>query len=748
MWPRYFSDNGDAGSGAVSAWLDSVPALAEDVAVLRDPGYAADPWNLADLPLDSTGPHLVVDASPIVTFDFSAMSTHDPFALCDGEDRVNLSSAPDLAELCTQHADELIAAGEDQYSDRPDFFGRLEGGERLTPTMRRLLVQGIQAGVLTQSPLTDAGRRAFIDYLNAPGDRGKAVGLSRLHMAVWDARHDLQAAYPHIDGPDGAGYAGWLCYYGEEQEGLSPSLVPRTPELAFRDANPLIHEDPPRWGVNVAGFFTAELGVGEAARLLMAGLDARGIPALPIQGHLTPPSRQSVEFAYASPDAAAYPMNIICINGDGLSVFAREAGRSFFDNRYTIALWWWEVGEPPPEWKQAFEFIDEVWVASQHIHDLVAPISPVPVLKVTMPVLAPTVARRSRADLGLPQNDEFLFLFVHDYHSVAARKNPTGLIEAFKRAFAPDAGPKLVIKSINAQNALTEHDRVVLAAADRADIILIDAYVSAAEKNAMIAHCDCYVSLHRSEGFGLTLAEAMLLGKPVIATGYGGTMEFTNSDNSYLVNYRPVLVGDGAGVYPAEALWAEPDVDAAADLMRHVVAHRAEARARGELARAQVAESHSPAAAGATMERRLRRIHEHSFDQGVRALNLRHVPPVSAVADHLDELGRRPEIDWASGRWGPLSVRGPMSEWIRSSQEHQRSIDTKIFDRFAMIDAALREVGRALSEQQHARHSETLAMLRRLERQMAELRGQDQTRADGRRDDELPTAPRQTPDEG
>jgi hypothetical protein len=296
-----------------------------------------------------------------------------------------------------------------------------------------------------------------------------------------------------------------------------------------------------------------------------------------------------------------------------------------------------------------------------------------------------------------------------------------------------------VIKSINAQNAPTEHDRVLLAAADHPDVTLIDAYVSAAEKNAMIAHCHCYVSLHRSEGFGLTVAEAMLLGKPVIATGYGGTMEFTNSDNSYLVNYRPTLVGDGAGVYPADALWAEPDLDAAADLMRHVVAHGAEARARGQMARGQVAKTHSPVAAGETMERRLRRIHEHMFDQGVRALNPRHLPPAQASAQYPDELDRPPRIDWASGRWGRLSVRGPISEWIHSSQERQRSIDAKIFDRLAGIDAALREVGRALSEQQHAGHSETLAMLRRLERQVAELRDHDQREAGRRRPDEPPT---------
>jgi glycosyltransferase involved in cell wall biosynthesis len=744
-WPRYFVENGSAGGAAASAWLDSVPAVADDVVVLRDPAYGADPWSLTELRLDGDGESLAVDGEPVVTFDFSAMRTDDPLAVFDGQDRVNLPSAPALVELCSRHAQELIAAGlerDDRYS--PEAFTRLEGGARLTPTIRRLFVRAVRAGELTVSPFTDQGRRALIDYLNAPSEHGEAAGLTRLHMAIWQARDDVRTAYPHIDGPDGPGYAGWLCQYGAEQEGLNETLLPPTPQVAFRDADPMVHEDPPRWGVNVAGFFTAELGIGEAARLLMAALDARGVPALPIQGNLAPPSRRSTEFSYRRPDEAAYPINIVCINGDGIPVFAREAGRSFFENRYTIALWWWEVGEPPPEWKRAFDFIDEVWVGSQHTHDLLAPISPVPAVKMTMAVLDPPVAELSRSDLGLPGDDEFLFLFVHDYHSVAARKNPAGVVEAFKRAFPVGTGPKLVIKSINGHMVPDEHDRVLLAAEARPDITLIDAYVSAAEKNAMIAHCNCYVSLHRAEGFGLTVAEAMLLGKPVIATRYGGTLEFTNDDNSYLVDGSLIPVGDGAGIYPADAIWMDPDLDHAAKLMRHVFANRAEAAARGWLARRHVAETHSPSIAGETMERRLRRVRELMFDRGVRTLNPRHVPALYDAGEYPDELERSPMVDWTTGRWGRLSVRRPMSDWIRSSQAHQREVDKEIFDRISALDARVRELGHALSEQQHARHAETLAVLRGLERELAGLRRQDLDEAGGLSED-APESPASNP---
>jgi glycosyltransferase involved in cell wall biosynthesis len=666
-WPSYFASSDDDGAAAVSAWLDRVPAIAEDVGVLRHPGYGLDPWSMASRAIGGA----------------------------DGEPQDAAYAAP---------------------------YAQLDDGLRLTTTIRTLLVEAIAEGKVACSPLTARGRAELYEYLNQPDGRGREVGLTRLHMAIWGARADLRSGYPHIDGPDGAGLAGWLCLHGAEQEGLVPALLPPTPELAYRDANPHIHEDPPRWGVNVAGFFTAELGVGEAARLLIAGLDGASIPALPIQGHLVPPSRQDEKFAYARIDEAAYPVNILCINGDGVPVFAREAGRSFFEGRYTIALWWWEVGDPPADWSQAYEFVDEVWVASQHIYDAVAATSPVPVVRITLPVAMPKVAAGTRVELGLPE-DGFVFLYVHDYHSVAARKNPLGLIEAFRRAFPPGAGAKLVLKSINAQTRPEEHERIVLAARGHDDITLVDAYVSGTEKNAIIAACDCYVSLHRSEGFGLTAAEAMLLGKPVIATRYGGTLEFMNDENSYLVRWEPTVVGEGAYPYPSDGIWAEPDLDHAAELMRRVFAERDEARERGQIARHDMLAHHSPEVAGEAMRRRLALIHERLYQDGARSLNLAHLPSLSDGELAGTTINSPPVIGWGGGRLARLRERvlRPVANWSQAYIEHQSQVEAEGRDAIervenlsARLDSRLREVAQTLQDQQQAHHAETLAVLREL----------------------------------
>jgi glycosyltransferase involved in cell wall biosynthesis len=716
-WPRYFASGDDDGAAAVSAWLDSVPAIAGDVAVLRSGGYGLDPLTLARRPTSGNDDVLRVAGQPARVLDLGELDPEDPPSCFGGPGRIRLSSAPALSELVDRHARELLAAGYEQDSTYAMAFDRLEDGTRLTPTLRALLVEAIGGDAVTHSPFTELGRRELYEYCNQPADRGRSVGLTRLHMAIWEAREDLKSGYPHIDGPDGAGFAGWLCRYGGEEEGLTAALLPPAPELSFRDANPHVHEQEQRWGVNVAGFFTSELGVGEAARLLIAGLDAAQIPALPIQGHLAPPSRQEAQFSHARPDEAAYPINIVCINGDGIPLFAREAGRSFFQDRYTIAMWWWEAGDPPAEWAPAYEFVDEVWVATQHIYDAIAPTSPVPVVRMTLPVLTGEVVERTRRDLGFPE-EGFVFLYLHDYHSVAARKNPTGLIEAFRRAFPPGGGAKLVLKSINADTRPEEHERIVLAAGEHPDITLIDGYVSGAEKNAMIANCDCYVSLHRSEGFGLTVAEAMLLAKPVIATRYGGTQEFLNDENAYLVDWEPVKIGEGAFPYPPEGVWAEPDLDQAAELMRRVLAEPGQARARGALARDQMLEGHSPEVAGAAMKRRLTIIHEGMYEQGARSLNLAHLPTTLDGELVADRIAGGPKISWGRSRlltYLKWRLQRPVGDWAQAYAEHQRSIDSEMQDEIARIDERLRVLAQTLQDQQQAHHAETLAVLRGLE---------------------------------
>lgn len=360
---------------------------------------------------------------------------------------------------------------------------------------------------------------------------------------------------------------------------------------------------PQHWGVNLIGYFGSPLGLGEAAHALLAALDARGIPAVPV--HLRSASAQPCDAAVetVTPMAAPFAVNLFCLNGDGMRGFLREYGRAFFSGRYSIGVWWWEVIPAPARWTAASATLDEIWACSDHVRSALLPISHAPVLKMQEPVPFPVASAATREEIGFPPG--FVFYFAFDYSSTSTRKNPVGLIRAFREAFSEHSGACLVIRSINGDRDPQGRRRIESAAAGRQDVRVIDRYVSPGTKNAMLAYCDCYVSLHRAEGFGHSLAEAMLLAKPVIATGWSGNLDFMTEANSYLVDYTMTSVGRGSWPYPASAAWAEPDLAHAARLMREVFADPDSAAARGRLAAREVGRTHGPAQVGAAIEARL-----------------------------------------------------------------------------------------------------------------------------------------------
>jgi glycosyltransferase involved in cell wall biosynthesis len=249
----------------------------------------------------------------------------------------------------------------------------------------------------------------------------------------------------------------------------------------------------------------------------------------------------------------------------------------------------------PERWRKAFGLLDEIWVYSDYVAQNLARVAPVRVRRIPPPVSAPNPGDTA-LELGVP--DGFRFLFMFDFFSTIQRKNPVGLIEAFRQAFEPGEGPQLVIKTINGVHRHEALEEVLWAARGRPDVHVIDRSLSAPERDALVAGCDCYVSLHRSEGFGLTLAECMALGKPVIATAFSAPTDFMDETNSYPVPYGMTRVGADVEIYPPDGTWADPDVAEAARLMRRVVEQPDEARAKGERARRDIERHYSPAAIG------------------------------------------------------------------------------------------------------------------------------------------------------
>src|SRR5690606_30870655 len=208
-------------------------------------------------------------------------------------------------------------------------------------------------------------------------------------------------------------------------------------------------------------------------------------------------------------------------------------GRALRANRYNIGYWAWELPEFPDAWTPYCEYFDEIWCPSDFVREAIAMRSPVPVL--TMPhAIAfdrPTESPRDlRAHFGLPQ-DRLLYLFLYDLNSYSPRKNASAVVEAFRRSGLVSRNATLVLKTHSTVG--NESDLLALreAVADLPGTIILDTTLSRADLYRLEAACDVFVSLHRSEGFGLAVAESMYLGKPVISTDWSATAEFVNETN-------------------------------------------------------------------------------------------------------------------------------------------------------------------------------------------------------------------------
>ena len=361
--------------------------------------------------------------------------------------------------------------------------------------------------------------------------------------------------------------------------------------------------DPPVLGVNLAGYLDALLGIGEVSRRVREALDATGVPVSiqPLAADRSP----VLAGARSAREPAGHPVNLICVNAEGMEGAHAALGDAWFSGRYTIGFWWWEAGAFPKRWTRAFDLVDELWVGSHYVADALAPVSPAPVLRMPVPLPAPAPAASvDRRAFGLPDAGP-LFLTAFDHASVTARKNPLGVIRAFREAFPSADRAALLVKSVGAAGHPVEARELTAAAAGDERVRIFDGELPPSEMAVLLAGCDCFVSLHRSEGFGLPLAEAMLAGRPAIATAYGGPRDFLHPANAFLVDHQLVRIGPGNDPYPADGWWAEPDIEHAARRMREVVSDPTEAACRGERARAELEASHSLEVSGRAMGARI-----------------------------------------------------------------------------------------------------------------------------------------------
>lgn len=374
------------------------------------------------------------------------------------------------------------------------------------------------------------------------------------------------------------------------------------------------------FGVNMAGYLNSEKGVGEGGRATLRSLRAAEVPYRLID--FPDPGSSNVEKVDSEPpEERPYDFNLVHINPDLVPALAKHMHPTFWDH-YNIGYWAWELSSVPRHWCDSFRYFEEIWVPSTFCLDAVSRVSPIPVVRIphSIHVDVPQDPECTRSQFGIGP-DTFVFLFFFDFHSIMQRKNPLGLIEAFRRAFMPEHDALLLIKCSRSDSDPSSRMRLEQASRG-ANVKMYDAVISRPALNSLMSMCDAYVSLHRSEGFGLTLTEAMSMGKPVIATAYSGNMDFMTPSNSFPVKYRLVDIEEDYGFYTKGCEWAEPDLDHAAELMRHVYAHRDEAAEVGKRAQQDVCSRLHPQTVGRMIRERLLKVNEEAGLLGNLSSNL------------------------------------------------------------------------------------------------------------------------------
>lgn len=442
-------------------------------------------------------------------------------------------------------------------------------------------------------------------------------GLTILQTAVYYARPDVQSVFalPRMRQQ----FLQWFWSHGVGECSLWSALTPAEKRTALRVAQitkspwlkqltALAQANRPvsqiqssalpaalPFGVNVIGYVFGQLGIGEDLRMTARSLQAAKIPFCIVNfssGHDIALNDLSLA-RHVLPDGqlGTYAINLFCMTPLETGRYYAMQGGAQWRGRYTIGYWPWELSRWPQQFELVYPLVDEVWVSTTHTQDALMSSAHPPLDKPVklMPLVVAPESRRQklrapearhaiRRRFRLPIHAK-LFCFSFDLNSSIQRKNPQSCIQAFLRAFPKTEWSRLKVGMVIKTHALrTEHreyKKLKMLAAQDNRIHIIEGTLPRPELMAFYAACDVFVSLHRAEGFGRALAEALQLGLHLIATDYSGNTDFCRrpefKNQVSLIPYRLIKVRKGQYPYAEGQVWANPSIAAAAKAMRDFV---------------------------------------------------------------------------------------------------------------------------------------------------------------------------------
>lgn len=444
---------------------------------------------------------------------------------------------------------------------------------------------------------------AWVDPAHWRVDLAPAVQIRRAYFAREDWR--LQHPYALDSASHAAALIEWLC---------TPAAAQSSEVAAWCAALDIaqVTTEMVAPGVNVIGHFSYPSGLRVSVEALVEGLQRVGVQTS-LRDLKTDRKDDPTHVKFDGFED--FETTLIHVQPEPFfdQAFARSDLHERSPRTYRIGYWYWEFDSIPESWVAHAGNLDEVWAATEFVARGLRARLTQPVRTLFPGVQLGAFERRPRSYFGL-KDEPYTFLFTFHMMSVMERKNPIGLIRAFKRAFGADDKVQLVLKTSFGDRHPQQFAALQAAATGAANVTIINEVYSADDVLSLMNACDAYVSLHRSEGLGLTMAEAMLMGKPVIATNFSGNVDFMDSSNSLLVDYELVKLGKSIPPYDAHLEWAEPSEAHAAELMRRVFDNQAWAAELGAAARVSAQSSLSLDVAGQKAAARLAEIRAQRRD--------------------------------------------------------------------------------------------------------------------------------------
>lgn len=438
-------------------------------------------------------------------------------------------------------------------------------------------------------------------------------------------------------------YSHWTSFGRKEGRGGGPwdEIPDRTQHLALLESRP--------YGINLYGFLDTVSGLGSVARSCVRAIQNAEIPLnkISIPSWAEPVAQRSL------PEFQPYRANLLLQNADMLTRFFNAYGTDLLKGAYNIGYWLWELPSARADWHHLYRYVDEVWVASEFCRHAFQSITKLPVTRIPLVVdgLEEKVVY-PREYFDLPR-DVFVFCYIFDVSSYLDRKNPFCLIEAFKREFGNSHDVLLYLKYFN-----TKHDEDNVRAIEEAigeapNIRTFSGIMDEEEIVSLQNSIDCLVSPHRSEGFGYNLAEAMYLGKPVIATRYSSNLDFMRDDNSYLIDCKLIPIPLTIGPYMRGHVWADPSIDHLSHLMRTVFEDREGRERKAKQAAEDIRREYSAEAVGRKIGSRLEEIglREQKLSPGIFTIHgaagrprLFAADTPAVIADEIRNWATKPVI--------------------------------------------------------------------------------------------------------